>query len=54
MRKLKENIWFYMIFAAMAAIVLGLVGTSIYCWASYGGKPIGEIPGWALWFMFGK
>lgn len=45
-----------LIFAMVAILILGILtcgGISIYCWCVYGGKPVGEIPGWALWFMFG-
>jgi len=28
------------------------IGWSIYAFVKYGSKPIGEIPAWALWFMF--
>lgn len=34
-------------------VVAGIIATTIYCLITYGGKPIQEIPGWALWFMFG-
>lgn len=27
-------------------------GWSIYVFIKYGNAPIGEIPAWALWFMF--
>ena len=36
---------------ALLAIVYGAM--SVYCFAAYGGKPVGEIPAWALWFMLG-
>lgn len=34
-------------------VVFAIIGTSIYCLIVYGNKPTSEIPGWALWFMFG-
>lgn len=37
----------------IALLALGYAGVSIYCFAAYGGKPAGDIPAWALWFMFG-
>ena len=37
-------------------ILIGLVsgGISIYCFITYGDKPITEVPSWALPFMFGR
>ena len=35
------------------AVILGLVafGFGIYALIAYGGKPITEIPSWAVWLM---
>jgi hypothetical protein len=33
-------------------IALSIIALEVYVWITYGGKPIGEIPSWALWFMF--
>ena len=35
-------------------ILIAFLGAEIYVWAEYGGKPITEIPTWALYFMWGK
>lgn len=43
--------WFGLIAAAL--LVVGYAATTVYCFVVYGGKPAAEIPGWALWFMFG-
>lgn len=39
--------------AVVAALTLGYGAMSVYCFATYGGLPAGEIPAWALWFMLG-
>lgn len=59
MKKLKEKLTKHL-FEAILVILsiilvlafLGCIGTCIYCWITYGGKPIEEIPLRALWFMF--
>lgn len=43
----------YILFALLTLIIIAYVGIEIYVWVTYGGKPIDEIPAWALWFMFG-
>lgn len=57
LNKIKNLDWTQLlIYSVIAVIVLGVLtcgGISIYCWCVYGGKPVGEIPTWALWFMFG-
>ena len=35
-------------------LVLAVIGIEIYVWVVYGGTPVGEIPMWALWFMWWK
>ena len=34
-------------------ILVGLIGTMIYCWCTYANVNITEIPAWALFFMYG-
>lgn len=34
-------------------ILVGLIGTIIYCWCTYANAPITDIPAWALFFMYG-
>lgn len=38
--------------AILILAVLAFIGLEIYVWVTYGGKPVTEIPAWALWFMF--
>lgn len=62
MKKLKEKLTKYLFEVVLIILIilsivlilafLGCIGTCIYCWITYGGKPIEEIPLWALWFMF--
>lgn len=40
--------------ALLVALAAGCAAITIWCWASYGSKPIDEVPAWALLFMFGK
>ena len=42
----------FLVCGLLILIILGLIGVEIYVWVNYGGKPITEIPAWALWFMF--
>lgn len=59
MKKLKEKLTKYLFEAILVILsivvivaLLGCIGTCIYCWITYGGAAIEEIPPWALWFMF--
>ncbi|MBR0189017.1 MAG: hypothetical protein IJQ23_01370 [Clostridia bacterium] len=57
MKKPKQNK--YMIITLFQIIIFSLIvvavlGVAIYVWTEYGGKPITEIPAWALYFMWGK
>lgn len=59
MKKLKEKLTKYLfevilviLTIVVILVLLGCIGTSIYCWITYGGKPVEEIPLWAFWFMF--
>ncbi len=38
----------------LALIGLACGGVSVYCFITYGDKPITEVPSWALPFMFGN
>lgn len=40
------------VFAIIAAILIGFTVLEIYTWTNYWNKPIEEIPAWALWLMF--
>ncbi len=47
-----KNIFIYIMFTIVVLLVTSLVIIEIKVWVNYGGKPINEIPAWALWFMF--
>lgn len=34
-------------------LLVGLIGTIIYCWCTYANAPITDIPAWAIFFMWG-
>lgn len=38
--------------ALMVCLAIMTAATSIYCWINFAGKPVGEVPAWALWFMW--
>lgn len=38
--------------ALLLIVVILVVFWEIYVWVKYGGKPVTDIPAWALWFMF--
>lgn len=52
---MKTN-WKYILFwiAIGLAITFVLIngGWSVYAFVKYGGKPLDQIPTWALWYMF--
>lgn len=54
---LKEY-WLFLITVLGMAILLLLglayIGVRVYCFITYGDKPITEVPSWALPFMFGE
>ena len=53
MRKIDwAQVLFDFIIIAIVILVLGCIATSVYCFITYGNRPITEIPGWALPFMF--
>ena len=55
MKELKENIatiCFWAVVFVGILIALSIIVLEVYVWITYGGKPITEIPSWALWFMF--
>lgn len=49
--KLETFIW-AVILTLLVAVVVGFIGLEIFVWIVYGGKPVEEIPFWALWLMF--
>ncbi len=55
--KIKKVDWMQILLigfiALMALTALTVGGLTVYCWVAYGGKPVTEVPSWALWFMFG-
>lgn len=42
--------------ALIVMIILGLIGIGfiVYVYATYGGKPVSEIPAWVLPFFIGR
>ncbi len=51
----KETIISVLVWALWVLVILiglSILALEVYVWITYGGKPIGEIPSWALWFMF--
>ena len=46
------NILLILLTIVIACIVAAFIVLEIYVWLTYGGKPITEIPSWALWLMF--
>lgn len=38
----------------LALLCVAIIAAWIYAFVEYGGKPITEIPTWALWLIFGK
>ena len=51
-KKVKIN-WTIVFVVILSIIVISIMSTTIYCWITYGNKPVSEVPNWALWFMFG-
>ena len=47
-----EEYWLIIGFIILVIISLACIGVSIYCFITYGGKPITEVPSWALPFIF--
>ena len=52
--KEKVRLWLTLMFLR-AVFVLAVVAVVAYIYAliAYGGKPVSEVPTWALWFLFG-
>ena len=47
------KIGFYLFCVLCGLALVGLLAAEICAWVMYGGKPIDEVPLWAIWFMFG-
>ena len=47
-----RTVIYYFVVISLCILLITFIGMEIYVWISYGGKPINEIPTWALWFMF--
>lgn len=39
------------VYVLIIAFILGVMGLGVYVLIKYGGKPINEIPAWAVWFF---
>ena len=53
-KQIKETIFILLFIVFCVLVLAAFLGAEIYVWTEYGGKPITEIPAWALYFMWGK
>jgi hypothetical protein len=54
---MKNIIFNFIIWASVVIMILAIlsfIAFEIYLWITYGGKPIEEIPFWAIWLMWGE
>ena len=54
-RQTKERINFIILWVVVLIAVIAVVSSVVayaYALIAYGGKPISEVPTWALWFLF--
>ena len=51
MSKAKGRVMDKLIMALMWLLIIGVIGFGVYVLITYGGKPITEIPAWAVWFF---
>lgn len=49
-----NSIFWLILYLIPVILCIVLVGFVIYVWIVYGGKPITEIPAWALWLIWNK
>ena len=42
------------VMAILVLFIVAVLGFGVYVWVTYGGKPITEIPSWAVPFFLGK
>lgn len=54
MKKFIERTFYIVASIVCLALIISLVIIEILVWVKYGGKPVNEIPAWALLFMFGR
>lgn len=54
MKSILLNILLWALLILVFAAIIGLIIFEIHLWITYGNKPVGEIPAWAIWWMFGK
>ena len=50
--RIKEKL-FIAFWVAVIVLAVAVVVAYIYALIAYGGKPVSEVPTWALWFIFG-
>lgn len=43
-----------LVIALCIIFIAAVIGFGVYVWVTYGGKPITEIPSWAVPFFLGK
>ena len=48
-----ENVIMVLVAVIILLLLLAFVGIEIYVWVKYGNTPIGDVPSWVLFFMFG-
>lgn len=44
----------WVVIVVVVLLAVALFGFIAYVWLVYGGKPITEIPAWALWLIWNK
>lgn len=54
MKKFLDNILSYLVISFMVLLLVSFGALELYVWIKYGNTSVGDIPAWALWFMFGK
>lgn len=47
-----KEVFMYMSIAFCTMLALGFLAFEITLFITYGNKPAGEVPTWALWFLF--
>ena len=53
-KQIKETVGILLFIIFTVLILIAFLGAEIYLWVEYGGKPLGEIPTWVLYLMWGK
>ena len=48
-----EDIIMILVAVVIISLLFAFIGVEIYVWVKYGNTPIGDVPSWVLFFMFG-